>query len=247
MKHLKVVKIFTTIGVLFSSIIFAQEKMTNQSVVSLKNAGLGEEIIQTKIQTSSKVDFDMSTEAMLELKKQGVSDLTISMMIERSESAKKGIDEGPMIINSIEEKEGILVLNNHIEIKQGDLIQVFLPTFGQKDFQFVYRKRSSINASSIAGITKAVGVGTMALGVAGGSLGTLTTGLQVTSLGYGADAVGQIQNLKISKSAKKIAGKKMEVISWGADDGGYVIVAKLGKKKYNIVIREAVMTGEVKL
>jgi len=247
MKQLSKTKIIVVLGILFSSIVFAQEKMTNQSVISLRNAGLSEEIIRTKIHTSSGVDFDMSTDAILELKKQGISDGTISMMIEKSESSKKGLDGNMMMINSIEEKDGVLVLNNHIEIKRGDLIQIFLPVFGHKDFQYVYRKKSGITAGLVAGIAGAVGMGTMALGVAGGSLGAVKTGLQVTAIGYGADAVGQIQNLKISKSAKKIAGKKMEVLSWGADDGGYVILAKFGKKKYNIVIREAIMTGEIKL
>lgn len=64
---------------------------------------------------------------------------------------------------------------------------------------------------------------------------------------YGADALDKIQDLPISKDAKKIAGKKMEIQNWEMTDDGYILTAILDKKKYEINLQEAVMAGEVKL
>ena len=55
------------------------------------------------------------------------------------------------------------------------------------------------------------------------------------------------QDLPISKNAKKIAGKKMQVLEWEFKEEGYLIIATFDKKKYEINLQEAVMTGEIKL
>ena len=39
----------------------------------------------------------------------------------------------------------------------------------------------------------------------------------------------------------------MEVLDWEFTDDGYIIVAKFEKKKYEIYIQEAIMSGELKL
>lgn len=51
----------------------------------------------------------------------------------------------------------------------------------------------------------------------------------------------------IPKNAKKIAGKKMQVLEWEFKEEGYLIIATFDKKKYEINLQEAVMTGEIKL
>jgi len=225
----------------------AQEKMTNRSVLELKEAGLGESIIRAKIESAPSVDFDMSTDALLELKNQGISDQTVELMIFRGEDSKKGFSEDIMVITSIDDRGDVLVLNNHVEIRKGGDIRVFLPAFGSKDFLYVTEKKSGIGFGTIAKAAGAATQGAFAVGLAGGGLGALDVGLKAASVGYAADAIDQIQNLPISKSAKKIAGKTMEVLGWGADDEGFAVRAKLGKKKYNISVREAVLVGEVKL
>jgi len=227
--------------------VLAQERMTNRHVLDLKDAGLGESIIRAKIESAPSVDFDMSTDALLELKKHGLSDQTVEMMIFRGEDSKKGLSEDIMVVTSIDDRGDVLVLNGHAEIHKGGDIKVFLPAFGSKEFVYVIEKKSGISFGTIARASGAVAQGAIAAGLGTYSVGALDVGLKAASVGYAADAIDQIQNLPISKSAKKIAGKTMEVLGWGADDEGFVVHAKLGRKKYNISIREAILMGEVKL
>lgn len=66
----------------FSAVAFAQgEVMTNDEVISLTKAGLSGSIIVNKIRTS-KTSFDMSTDALIKLKKAGVADDTVTAMLE---------------------------------------------------------------------------------------------------------------------------------------------------------------------
>jgi hydrogenase maturation factor len=54
--------------------------MTNADVLKLKAAGFGDELIVAKIK-SSKGEFKLDTDALLELKKAGISDAVLSAMI----------------------------------------------------------------------------------------------------------------------------------------------------------------------
>ncbi len=65
-----------------SNTTFAQDEiMTNDEVISLTKAGLSGPIIANKIRTS-KTNFDMSTDALIKLKQAGVSDETVTAMLE---------------------------------------------------------------------------------------------------------------------------------------------------------------------
>ncbi|MGI8849137.1 MAG: hypothetical protein ACR2HT_03095 [Pyrinomonadaceae bacterium] len=65
-----------------SSNAFAQDEvMTNEEVISLAGAGLNKTIIVNKIRTS-KSNFDLSTGALIKLKKAGVSDDIVTAMQE---------------------------------------------------------------------------------------------------------------------------------------------------------------------
>lgn len=66
----------------------AQEVLSNQTVLSLEGAGVGDQIIIAKIR-SSATSFDVSTDQLIELKKHGISDNVISVMIE---AAGKPVD-----------------------------------------------------------------------------------------------------------------------------------------------------------
>lgn len=59
------------------------EVLTNETVVALAEAGLGDEAIVAKIR-SSPVRFDVSTSTMLELRKRGVTSQVIAAMVEAS-------------------------------------------------------------------------------------------------------------------------------------------------------------------
>jgi hypothetical protein len=61
---------------------FAQEEvMTNDEVISLATAGLNSSVIVNKIRTS-KSKFDMSTDALIKLKKAGINDEIVNAMLE---------------------------------------------------------------------------------------------------------------------------------------------------------------------
>lgn len=143
-----------------------------------------------------------------------------------------------------------LVLMDSISIAEGDMIQIYLPTYG-KDFIFVERKKGLLNAKLVGAAANAVGTGALAVGLGSGNLGTMSKAFNVmtkaSAVSYGADAINQINDLPISKEAKKMAGKRMEVIDWENDDGSYVITAQLGKKKYLIELESAYIMGEIRL
>src|SRR4051812_36488605 len=90
-----------------ASIAYSQEEMmTNDEVISLATAGLNSSIIVNKIRIS-KSNFDTSTDALIKLKKAGISDEIINAMLEAksgkplssvptSESANRGDPNDPL-------------------------------------------------------------------------------------------------------------------------------------------------------
>jgi hypothetical protein len=77
-------RIFTTVLLLISLAGFAQntEVITNQTIIELHQAGLSKEIIKSKIQ-SSTCNFDVSTDALVNLKKANVPDEVVNAMISK--------------------------------------------------------------------------------------------------------------------------------------------------------------------
>ena len=63
-----------------STALFAQETLSNQSVVEMVKAGLSERVIIAKIRTSP-TKFDTSTDALIALKKNGVSEKVIEAIM----------------------------------------------------------------------------------------------------------------------------------------------------------------------
>ena len=63
--------------------------LTNKSVIDLQKAGLGDDIILTKI-AQSKCAFDLSTDALIDLKSKGVSADVIKAMMNKSEENTSG-------------------------------------------------------------------------------------------------------------------------------------------------------------
>jgi hypothetical protein len=62
------------------------EVMTNQTILSLLKAGLGDELVIAKI-NSEPCDYDVSTNSMLSLKNSGASERVIAAMVTRCASA----------------------------------------------------------------------------------------------------------------------------------------------------------------
>jgi tetratricopeptide (TPR) repeat protein len=71
-------------------IALAAEILTNDTIVTMVKAGLGQDLILSRIRTSPG-QFDLSTSAILKLKSEGVSEKIIQAMIESS--AKPGTAE----------------------------------------------------------------------------------------------------------------------------------------------------------
>ena len=78
------------LAILFSSTAAAgqTELLTNAKIIEMTQAGLASEIITLKIRSSS-VDFDTSSDGLIELKKAGVKDDVISAMVEKGRSIKR--------------------------------------------------------------------------------------------------------------------------------------------------------------
>lgn len=152
-------------------------------------------------------------------------------------------------INSIINNQSELIINDSISLKKGGQIQVYLPA--GKDFVFIKQKKSSFNTKLLGNVAGIVGTGAAAIGAGSGNLNTLRNVTEVmnkaNAVKYGANAIEQVQSLPISNDAKKIAGTELEIIDWEFTDNGYIINAKSNKKKYEINLQEAMMTGEVKL
>jgi hypothetical protein len=69
-----------TLTTISSQVARAQSTLTNQDIVTMVSGGLSEQVIVTAIQQSTKRDFDLSPNGLLDLKKRGVSDSLIAEM-----------------------------------------------------------------------------------------------------------------------------------------------------------------------
>jgi hypothetical protein len=60
------------------------ETLTNTKVIEMAKAGLGDEVVLSKIK-NTECKFDVSADGLIELKKGGVSDAVIALMMEKSD------------------------------------------------------------------------------------------------------------------------------------------------------------------
>jgi hypothetical protein len=76
----------TCLVLLICPVLFAQETLTNDSVIKLLKAGLSEELVVTTI-NSSPGKYDTSVNALIALKKAGAADKVVSAMILKASGA----------------------------------------------------------------------------------------------------------------------------------------------------------------
>jgi len=67
------------------------ETLTNTKVIEMVRAGLGDEVVLNKIK-NTECKFDISADALIELKKGGVSDTVIASMMDRSDVKSSSVD-----------------------------------------------------------------------------------------------------------------------------------------------------------
>jgi hypothetical protein len=72
-----------------------EETMTNKEVISLTSAGLNKSLIVDKIRTS-KSKFDLSTDALIKLKKAGVDDAVVAAMLQAKGGAATASSIAPV-------------------------------------------------------------------------------------------------------------------------------------------------------
>jgi hypothetical protein len=75
------------LGTLITAASAQTELLRNADIVRLSQAGLGKELIINKIKTSP-CEFDASVDALVELKKAGVDDVIVGVMMEKARDNK---------------------------------------------------------------------------------------------------------------------------------------------------------------
>jgi hypothetical protein len=106
---------FISLGSMASS-AFAQtvqEQLNNQSIVEMVKSGLSAEIIIAKIK-SAKSDFDTSSKALQDLKKEGVADSIVLVMVKKASGIA---DESPTVTSPAPETTANVVLPDGTEVK----------------------------------------------------------------------------------------------------------------------------------
>ncbi len=83
MTRLRGVLLLAVILLFVVRIVPAAEVLTNDTIVTMVKAGLGEELIVSKIKISQN-QFDLSTSSILRMKTEGVSEKIITAIIEAS-------------------------------------------------------------------------------------------------------------------------------------------------------------------
>src|ERR1700681_2056615 len=80
-------KLYTRLGVVLlffaTVVLFAQQALNDDSVVKMVKAGLGDDVIVAAIKNSPGT-YSLSTDDLISLKKQGVSEKVLGAMIEKN-------------------------------------------------------------------------------------------------------------------------------------------------------------------
>lgn len=152
-----------------------------------------------------------------------------------------------LAVQSVHKNDFGLIINDSINLKKGDLLQIHLPA--GNDFMFV-KKKSILSTKLIGNLSDIAGTGVAAIGMGSNNLKVLHDTNNIinaaNAIHKGSDAISKIEDLPISKQAKRIAGKKMKIVGWEFTDNGYVILAEYETKNYEIYLQEAAISGEIK-
>jgi hypothetical protein len=68
----------------------AEEVLRNQDVIKMVSAGLSEEVIAAKVTEAPQVDFELSVDDLVALRKAGVGDRVVRSMLDRSKASASG-------------------------------------------------------------------------------------------------------------------------------------------------------------
>lgn len=104
MKSFKVMALIISIFFVITFKLAVAETITNETIVTMVKAGLGEELIIGKIGISQS-QFDVSTEGILTLKKEGVSEKIIKTMLDASIKKDTSEKKVTQLVNPAESPE----------------------------------------------------------------------------------------------------------------------------------------------
>ncbi|HMZ80534.1 MAG TPA: hypothetical protein PLL06_12605, partial [Acidobacteriota bacterium] len=94
-----------------STLVFAQEALTNESIVKLVKAGLGDELIVNMINTQPG-NYRVTPDDILGLKEQGISEKILGAMINKGVAPapnKPGGSEGTVALSNYPTEVGLYV------------------------------------------------------------------------------------------------------------------------------------------
>jgi hypothetical protein len=142
---LLIVLIFTT------TLTFAQEKITNQSIIELVELGFDGDLIITKIQNSN-CDFDTSISELKKLKKSNVPKAVIKLMMGSSKKKSEGFN--PTEPESIEIFTATLPTKEYVEIGMVSVLRIISKLFPlnrptKKVMAEMKKKASAIGGNAI--------------------------------------------------------------------------------------------------
>ncbi|WP_372473340.1 hypothetical protein AB4865_10965 [Capnocytophaga sp. ARDL2] len=166
--------------------------------------------------------------------------------------SQTGEVEDRIIPYSVKLVDNGVKINDEITLKKGDKLLVFVPFNNQKDFAYIEKKEGFLSVKNLSKAVDIVGVGAMAVGMGSNNLETMMGAYDVMrktqSVSYGLEVLDRINELPISKNAKKIAGKYFEITKIEMDGSDFVLLEGLiEKKKYTVYLNQALMLGEIRL
>lgn len=160
--------------------------------------------------------------------------------------------DGKIIPYSLKITDDKVKITDDITLKKGDKILVFIPYNNQKDFLSIEKKEGLLSVKNLSKVADVVSTGAFAVGLGTNNFETMASSLDVIrktqSVSYGLDALNKINELPISKNAKKIAGKYFEIEKIENDGADNIFLeGTIEKKKYTINLIQALYSGEIKL
>lgn len=129
-------------------------------------------------------------------------------------------------VNSIENHQTHLILNNSVELSINSEIQILLPSNG-KNFKFVMKYVQPDGPGIITDLDKFE--------------------LSKASTKYPPDALQDINKLDISSTAKEIAGRNFIVSGWEVTPEGLLLSGFINNNKYMLYLEQALNTNEILL
>lgn len=135
MKYLKIISVAIIFLVLAFQVSFA-EILTNDTIVSMVKAGLGEDLIISKVKASQN-QFDLSTANILKLKKEGVSEKVIQTMLEVPSVISAGAPEqtSVQVVNPWAAYLGLpgtmTISSSSLYAKKGDKVEEMPPIIAE--------------------------------------------------------------------------------------------------------------------